>query len=462
MYFKQFMVEGLGCYSYLIGCPGAQIACVVDPKRDVQEYIDTARKNNMKITHIFETHLHADHVSGNMELKSRTGAAIHLMEGTPVSYDHVTVHPGDSFTFGNAGLEIVPTPGHTPNAMSILVRDISRSSEPWLVLTGDCLFVGDIGRPDLAGDEQIDEQVQNLYNSLYGTLKSLPESLEVFPAHGEGSLCGKGMSSKSNSTIGFEMRNNPILNLSEDDFRQHMTGSFPERPKSFTHIISMNSRGAPLLERCPITRDLSPQQVREEIDRGAVILDTRDSAAFGGVHIPGSINIGFDKQTANWIGMVLDPESELVLIVNDESSYHAMVTQLHRIGYDSIIGFLAGGIAAWQEMGYPISHLWQISAATLHKKIGNKRYGRFIDVRTDTEWQGSHIHGAEHIPLSRLLEEPPVDPRDMEIIVTCAIGYRGNIAASFLQSRGFEHVHSLAGGMKAWMNAGYPTATGTD
>jgi len=433
MYFKQIVVEGMGCLSYIIGCPMAGAACVVDPKRDVQDYIDLARKNDMRITHIFETHVHADHISGNQELQSRTGAEICFMEDSPVEFKHRTVKEGKTMDFGNARLEFIKTPGHTPNAMSILVTDRSRGNAPWLVLTGDCMFVGDVGRPDLAGAELIEEQVENLYNSLKKKLGGLPKSLEIFPAHGEGSLCGKGMSAKSSSTIGFELANNPVLSLSREEFFKVFTQGFPERPKSFSHIIETNKKGAPLLERCPVTRDLSPMQAKKQIERGATVLDARDTAAFGGVHIPGSINIGLAKQTANWIGMVIDPGDDLVLVVNDGKVYDEMCTHLHRIGYDNIFGYLHGGIAAWQEAGLPIGHLWQISTAQLQEKL-SANHKRLLDVRTPAEWVAGHIRQAKHYPLTRLLKD--------------------NIAASFLQSRGFSHVHSLAGGMKAWINAG--------
>jgi len=459
MFFKQFVVEGMGCLSYLIGCPGAGVCCVVDPKRDVQDYLDVARKNGMRITHVFETHVHADHVSGNLELRSRTGADIYFMKGSPVQFDHNVVKEGDSIELGNAKLEFIRTPGHTPYAMSILVTDKSRSKDPWLVLTGDCMFVGDVGRPDLAGAELIDEQVKNLYDSLYNKLGSLPEGLEVFPAHGEGSLCGKGMSAKSSSTIGFEKKNNRLLSLSWEDFQTEFKQNFPERPKSFSQIISTNLSGPPLLDRCPVVRDLSPVQLKDEIERGATVLDTRDAAAFGGVHIPGSINIGFANQTANWIGMVIDPESELVLIVTDEAAYENMCRQLHRIGYDRIIGFLYGGISSWQEMGFSIGHLWQISAAELKKKLEDHDYTHFFDVRTPAERTSGFIEESKHLPVTELLKAPPDIAKDEEIIVTCGVGYRGNIAASVLQSGGFQHVHSLAGGMKAWKNAGYPVVT---
>jgi glyoxylase-like metal-dependent hydrolase (beta-lactamase superfamily II)/rhodanese-related sulfurtransferase len=457
MYFKQFTVEGMGCLSYLIGCPQGRVACVVDPKRDVQDYIDLARENGMQITHVFETHVHADHVSGNQELRSRTGARICFMEDTPIDFEHTELKEGQVMTFGNARLEFMKTPGHTPNSMSILVTDTSRSENPWLMLTGDCLFVGDIGRPDLAGEELLDEQAQNLYNSLYNKLGALPASLEIFPAHGEGSLCGKGMSSKSSSTIGFEKSSNPVLSLTAEDFMSQVKQGFPERPKSFTHIINTNKKGPPLLDRCPIMRDMSPQQVKEQLEREALILDSRDTAAFGGVHIPGSINIGFARQTANWIGMVIEPEAELILIVTDQKAYEDMTVQLHRIGYDNIIGYLYGGLAAWQEAGHPIDQLWQISAEKLYNKLQNGKYDYLFDVRTPAEWSDGRIEQAQHLPLTALLKKAPDISKDKEVIVTCGVGYRGNIAASFLQSRGFRHVHSLAGGMKAWINSGRST-----
>ncbi len=458
MFFKQFVVEGMGCLSYLIGCPQRKVACVVDPKRDVQDYIATARKNGMRIAHVFETHIHADHVSGNRELQSRTGAEICFMEGTPAKFEHREVKEGDVMDLGSVRLQFIKTPGHTPHLMSILVTDRNRSDEPWFVLTGDCLFVGDVGRPDLAGDELLEEQVRNLYQSLHEKLGKLPDSMEVFPAHGEGSLCGKGMSSKPSSTIGFEKKTNPVLSLGWEEFHREFTSGFPERPKSFSHIIATNVEGPPLLERCPVARDLTPRQVKMEMERGAVVLDARDSAAFGGVHIPGSINIGLANQTANWVGMVIDPQAEIILVVYDEKDYEAMCAQLHRIGYDNVIGYLAGGIASWQEMGFPLGRLRQLSVEELREGLERGGYDYIFDVRTSAEYSVGHIKGIEHLPLTRLLEEPPKIPKGKEVIVICGSGYRGNIAASFLQGIGLHRVYSLAGGMKAWVAAGYPVA----
>ncbi|MBU4243361.1 MAG: MBL fold metallo-hydrolase, partial [Proteobacteria bacterium] len=308
MYFKQILTPGLGCFSYVIGCPAAREMVVVDPKRDVQDYLDISREEGMRITGVIDTHVHADHVSGAHELKSLTGCEIMMFETSPVRFKFTPLKEGRKLTIGNAGLEVLHTPGHTPDALSLLVTDFSRGEEPWLILTGDVLFVGDIGRPDLVGGARLDEQVSNLYNSLYVKLAKYPDHLEVFPAHGAGSLCGRGMSSKPNSTLGFERRHNPMLTFDNfESFRLAMSQSFPARPKSFSHIIATNAAGATLLERCPIDLAMEPDRFEQKMLAGAVVIDVRNTASFAGYHIPGSLNIGFEPSLANWVGMVVEP-----------------------------------------------------------------------------------------------------------------------------------------------------------
>ncbi len=457
MYFKQIIAEGLGCFSYIIGCPMARKCIVVDPKRDIQEYLDISQNEGMKITHIIETHIHADHVSGNQELRSITGADIYLHESAPARFEHKKLKEGDRIEFGNVRLEILHTPGHTPHSISILVSDLSRSEEPWMILTGDLLFVGDIGRPDLAGEEILDEQIRNLYDSLYNKLGRFPGRIEVFPAHGEGSLCGGGMSAKQSSTIGYERHNNPLLQLgSMDEFvRKIKEIGFPPRPKSFSKIIEINSNGAPLLEKCPITRRLDPIQFKKMIKDGAVVIDTRDSFAFGGGHIPGSINIGFEKGLANWVGMAVEPGSDILLIVDSEERYNEMLVHLHRIGYDNVLGYLHGGMSSWKLMGFEIDYLPQISVHELKEKMEKKDVGYIVDVRTDPEWEQFHIKNAIHIPLHDILDNKIDLPKEREIIVYCRSGYRGNIAASHLKRIGYKDVKNLAGAITAWVNAGY-------
>ena len=460
MYFNQIAVSGLGCFSYVIGCPGAKAMAVVDPKRDVQDYLDISREEGMRITHIFNTHVHADHVSGDQELRSATDADIYIHESAPVEYRHKDLADGDVFEIGAAKIQVLHTPGHTPNAVSLLVTDTVRSPDPQMLLTGDLLFVGDIGRPDLAGEEILEEQIKNLYHSLYVKLSDYPDHLEVFPAHGEGSLCGRGMSAKKSSTLGYERRANPMLRFpSFDAFRTEVMAVFPVRPKSFSHIIQTNLKGAPTLDACPMDKRLDPQQFEEMMDHGAKIIDVRNSAAFGGFHIPGSINIGFEKQLANWVGMVVDPHSEIILVVDEPGDYDRMVTELHRIGYDLIFGYLSGGIMAWLMSGRPVDQLEQTSPQQLAERL--KKGGiRIIDVRMPSEWESGHIEQAEHFPLSEILENRlPAAKRDEELVVQCRSGYRANIAASILRRAGFSRVKSLAGGTFAWSNAGFPLAT---
>jgi len=456
VYFKQIAVPGLGCFSYVIGCPAAKAMAVIDPKRDVQDYLDISRDEGMKITHIFDTHVHADHVSGSQELHSQTRAPIYMHESAPVEFPHEKLKEGDVIEIGNAKLEVIHTPGHTPNAISLLVTDKSRSDEPWMILTGDLLFVGDIGRPDLAGEEILLEQVHNLYNSLYRKLAQLPDHLEVFPAHGMGSLCGRGMSFKTNSTLGFERRHNPMLQFrSFEEFEAEMTKEFPDRPRSFSHIIQTNIHGAPLLERCPPDAAMSPDQFEQQMEKGALVIDTRDMAAFAGFHIPGALNIGFEKQLANWVGMVVDPRAHLLLVVTDKERYDAMCAELHRIGYDNIYGYLSGGISSWLFSGKPVEKLAILSVQDLKLRQEKRSPGHLIDVRTAAEWSTGHIHGAVHFPMTRVLNNELDLPRGDEIVVNCGTGYRSNIVASYLLHHGYRNVHALAGGTTAWTRAGY-------
>ncbi len=458
MYFTQISVPGLGCQSYVIGCPAAKQMMVVDPKRDIQDYLDISREEGMRITHIINTHLHADHISGDQELRAATGADIYINEnGVQVEYPHIALKEGDVFELGAAKVEVLHTPGHTPNSVSLLVTDKVRSHEPEMILTGDLLFVGDVGRPDLPGAEILDEQVKNLFNSLYVKLADYPDHLEVFPAHGQGSLCGRGMSAKKSSTLGYERRANRMLAFSSfDAFKQDVTSAFPTRPKSFTHIISTNKKGAHLLDTCPMDKGLSPKQFEEMMADGAVVIDARDSAAYGGFHIPGSINIGFEKQLANWVGMVIEPGSDLLLVVNDRDDYERMVTELHRIGYDQIFGYLSGGIMAWLMSGRPVNQMEQISPRQLDALLKSGA-PKIIDVRTPAEWQQGHLSETTHLPLSDILEgKCPESAKDEDLIVICGSGYRSNIAGSVLQRAGFQKVKSMAGGLFAYANAGLP------
>lgn len=456
MYFKQIQVQGLGCFSYMLGCPGKGVMIVVDPKRDIDDYLAVSREEGMRITHIIDTHVHADHVSGAHELAARTGAPICMHPDTPATFAFTPLPEGTVLEAGAARLEVLHTPGHTPHSISLLVSDLVRSPEPWLILTGDLLFVGDIGRPDLVGKAALGEQVRNLYNSLFVKLGALPDHLEVYPAHGSGSLCGKGMSPKPSSTLGYERKHNPRLQYASfEAFSEAMSQDFPERPKSFTHIISTNAHGAQLLERCPLEQALGVEDFDRFMAAGATIIDTRDGAAFGGCHIPGSLNIGFEKQMANWVGTVVAPEAKILLVVNGREAYDAMRTELHRIGYDNIIGYLAGGIQSWIFAGRQADRLEQISAPELARRAASNAAPILLDVRTTPEWNQGRIAGAQHLSFADILASCCTPPTDDEIVVYCGTGYRSNMAGSFMKSSGYGNVKCLAGGTLAWTRGGF-------
>ncbi|MGE4553067.1 MAG: rhodanese-like domain-containing protein [Desulfovibrionaceae bacterium] len=458
MYFKQIAVQGLGCLSYAIGCPGKGVMVVVDPKRDIQDYLDIAREEGMRITHIIDTHVHADHVSGSHELRAATGAPICMYETSPVDFPFEKLKEGQVIRAGVAKLEVLHTPGHTPDSLSLLVTDTARGDEPWMLLTGDVLFVGDIGRPDLAGAEVLEAQIRNLHDSLYHKLGQLPDHLEVFPAHGMGSLCGRGMSSKTSSTLGFERRHNPMLQFPKfEDFHAQMSGQFPARPKSFTHIIATNKEGAPLLECCPMEKAMTVGQFEEWMGKGALVVDARDTSAFCGAHIPGALNIGFEKQLANWMGMVVEPKTALLLVTDGREDFDAMVTELRRIGYDAVYGYLNGGMAAWINAGLAVESLPLISVGELAKNL-NRPGVVLVDVRTPAELAEGRIPGAEAVALGKILDKDHALPRDRDLVLYCGSGYRSNIAASMLQRQGYGQVRSLAGGMMAWRRAGQVTA----
>ncbi|MCX8044807.1 MAG: MBL fold metallo-hydrolase [Desulfobacterota bacterium] len=452
MFFKQFKVEGLGCLSYMIGCPMAGQAIVVDPKRDIDDYLQTAAAYGMVITGIIDTHVHADHISGAQELKAATGAPIFISHAAGVPYDHKPLREGDRLVVGKAIIEVVATPGHTPHAVTLAVTDRARGETPQLLLTGDLLFVGSIGRPDLAGGELLDEQIANLYNSLHTKLSTFPDLVEIYPAHGEGSLCGSGISAKPSSTLGFERATNPYFQLSFEEFKKTLTTSLPVRPKNFSHIIAQNRQGPELVRNLHIPQRLSVALIKQAIAEGALVIDIREAAAFGGAHIPGSINVGFSPQSPTWLGMVVDPGSRLIIIAASVSDAGQAIVGFRRAGYDGIVGYHIG-MNDWIFSGEQVGFLPQLSIHGLKQVL--EKYGDHIvlDVRTPDEWEAGHIHGAVHVPLHELIEKGFDASKEAHISVICRTGYRANIAASLLKSRGYRHVYSVIGGMTAWERA---------
>ncbi len=454
MFLQQFKVDGLGCLSYMIGCPRDGRVVVVDPKRDVRDYLTTAKQNQMNISLIIETHVHADHVSGARELQQQTGAPIGIGAGSPVDYDFQPLDDGDTFTIGQVKFQVISTPGHTPHSLSLAVSDLSRGEMPQFVLTGDLLFVGGVGRPDLAGEELLEEQIENLFNSLHTKLGRFGDYVEVFPAHGEGSLCGSGLSAKPSSTLGYERRTNPYLQLSRAQFREAIKRELPHRPQNFPAIIATNKRGAALEEELPVPQLQNPATIRKCLaDPECVIVDLREATAFGGAHIPGSLNIGISPNAANFLGIVVEPGKKMVLLGSSPEQVSQATITFRRVGYDQIIGYVIG-LGDWIATGNQTGFLPQISVHALREVLQKYDNHTVIDVRTPVEWQAGHLEAAVHLPLSRLLEEKPdVDPED-HISIICGSGYRSNIAASLLKSSGFKHAYSVIGGMTAWKAAG--------
>ncbi|MCL2125834.1 MAG: rhodanese-like domain-containing protein [Oscillospiraceae bacterium] len=454
MYFEQIKTPGLGCYSYIIGSPSEGAMAVVDPRRDIGVYLQAAHEHDMRITHIFDTHVHADHVSGAQELRAATGADIYIHESAPVGYDAARLHDGDEFRIGNAHIRVIHTPGHTPNSVSLLVSDLARSPAPEMLLTGDLLFVGDVGRPDLPGDEILDEQAENLYDSLYKVLGSLPDYLEIYPAHGEGSLCGQGMSAKPSSTLGYERRVSPMLGHPDlASFKSAILSHLPMRPQSFSQIIATNIKGADVLNNYDNAEyALSANYIEELIGSGAVVLDVRDAYAFAAAHIPGSINVDFTGgPMLNWVGMAIAPGARLVLVMPSDDGFEELRMELSRIGYDDVKGWLAGGIDAWIDAGLDAQSFSYISASELKERLANGETPALIDVRTVAEFGGGYIPGAVNITMDRIvkMDSCPVD-RDAQLVVICQSGFRAAIAASILQAMGCGSILVLAGGMNVW------------
>lgn len=452
MFFKQFLREDLGCASYLVGDTDAGECVVVDPQWDVSEYLRVAADKGMRITHAIETHNHADHVSGHGKL-AQVGAQVAIHEAAGVEYAHLSLKDGDALQVGAVSIKVLHTPGHRPEHIALSIADTSRADEPWLVLTGDSLFVGDVARPDLAVEAE--EGAALLYSSLQNKLLSLGDGVEIYPAHVSGSLCGRGMSAKGNSTIGFERRYNSALKLRDQgSFVESLTGELPPQPPHFKRIVERN-RG-PFSTEELVVRALSVDEVDAMRREGAIVLDTRSSEAFGGGHIPGALNVDMHKDQfptrASW---VLPPDKDVVLVLPSDDDLGRAVSSLAAVGQLGVKGYLLGGMAAWDSSGRHLEAVRQLPVAELHERMeaGSNPY-TVLDVREPSEWREGHIEGAINIPFHQLASHIDDVPSNKPVAAVCGSGNRSSIAASILKREGFEPVN-IAGGMDAWKGAGY-------
>jgi hydroxyacylglutathione hydrolase len=457
---KQFYLNCLAHASYVVADEATGAAAVVDPQRDIDQYLTFAADHDLQIQYVFLTHFHADFLAGHLELRDRVGATICLGRRAIAEYEFKPVGDGTVISLGSVRIEAMETPGHTVESISLLVYDeTSGDGVPAAVLTGDTLFVGDVGRPDLRASLgwSATELGAMLYDSVHDKLLKLPDSTRVYPAHGAGSLCGKALSKETVSTIGEQRALNYALQpMSKERFIELVTADQPEAPAYFTYDAVLNSRERPTLDQM-LARELKPLTVEEfsaAVREGAQLLDTRDPSEFAAAHLAGSINIGLGGQYATWAGTLLDPAKPIV-IVADPGAEAQSALRLGRIGFDQVTGFLNGGLAAAEE-GLVIASTDRLSPQTTAERLAGPQPPLMIDVRTPRERGEKSIKGTTHQPLNTLRAEVPNIPRDRAIIVFCAGGYRSSMAASLLQREGFANVSELAGGIAAWEAAGLP------
>ena len=456
MYFKQFYLGCLAHASYLIGSEGE--AAVVDPRRDVDEYLAEAQAQGLRIRYVIETHLHADFVSGHRELAERTGAEVVFGKRAGAAFPHRPVGDGDELRLGAVVLRFLETPGHTPESVSILVIDTASSAAPKMVLTGDTLFIGDVGRPDLAAGRggTPEAMAGMLYDSLHGKLLRLADDVLVYPAHGAGSLCGRNISQDTWSTIGDQRRSNYALQpMPREAFVKMMTADLPELPPYFAMDVEINRGGAPPLAGHSAPPALSPEAVQAAAAAGATLLDVRGSAAYGAGHVPGSINIGLGGSFASWAGTLLAPGRSIVVVAEDEAGAEEAVMRLARVGLETVTGHLAGGVAAWDRAGLPLGVRPQITVDELAARRREIAGLQVVDVRRKGEYAAGHVPGARHVPLDRLERDVALLDATRPTAAICAGGYRSSAATSLLERHGFTDLVNVVGGTSAWIAAGH-------
>ncbi|HJZ70429.1 MAG TPA: MBL fold metallo-hydrolase [Vicinamibacterales bacterium] len=464
MILHQFYLNCLAHASYLIADDQTKIAAVVDPQRDVDRYLAFAEEHGLRIAHVFLTHMHADFIAGHLELRDRVGATIYLGAAAKAEYAFTPLRDGDGVEFGRVRLQAIETPGHTPESLSIAVYDLDRSdSQPHAVLTGDTLFVGDVGRPDLraALGWSATDLGGLLYDSLQNKLLTLPDASLIYPAHGAGSLCGKAISKETVSTIGEQRRTNYALQpMTKAAFVDLVTADQPDAPPYFTYDAVLNTKERPTLDQA-LARELNPMALELVLAvqrTGGQVLDTRDPGEFAAAHLAGSINIGLDGQYATWAGTMLDRERPIVIIA-DPGREQESALRLGRIGFDHIVGYLndAGlrGLETRPDLTVTTDRVSPSLAA--EELAGGGTVA--VDVRTARERDAKFIAGSVNIPLSQLTKRLGELPNDRPLLVYCAGGYRSSIAASLLQRQGFSRVSEIAGGIAAWETAHLPVET---
>jgi hydroxyacylglutathione hydrolase len=448
MYFKQIVKEDLGCASYIVGCTDAGVCAVVDPRLDmVDEILHLVAGKGMRVTAVIETHNHADHISSHGEIARRTGARLYIHEQAGAEYAHENLKDGDELQFGVTRVRVMHTPGHRPEHIALVVTDTSRCNEPWFVLTGDSLFIGDVARPDLAvpGEEGADA----LYDSIFERLLKLDDGVEIYPAHVAGSLCGRGMNARTSSTIGFERKHNPaIAPRAREAFIHDINENLPRRPPNMLAIVERNRGDHTRQASLPQPPGLDAEVFRREIESGGLVIDTRDPQQFGAGHIGGALHVYLHGSAfATRVGFVAPLDHRLLLVVDDERDAIEAATQLAVVGYEQVVGYLAGGMLAWREAGLPVQQLAQITVEELHDRL---QEFVVLDVRDPGEWHAGHIEGALHMPYYQIEQRLPELDEKSQLAVICGSGQRSSLACSILQRYGVTRLVNVVGGMDAW------------
>jgi len=456
--FERVVTEGLGDLGYLIGDDSAGTAAVIDPQADVDVYLQLARRHKVAITHVLQTHVHEDFLSGANELAARLGNATlcgSAEDAAPYGYAHEALHDGDCLTFGGTVLTARHTPGHTPEHMAFLVAEKGREQSPYAVFTGGSLLINAAGRTDLLGPDQAQALTAAQYRTLYDFYLTLDDGVILHPTHAHGSPCGASIGDRLSSTIGYERRFNPHLQCrGEDEFRQFALDGLPPRPSYYPRLKESNTAGPPALHGLPVAPPLPAKEFAKRVERGdAVVVDTRHMLAFGGGHIEGALNIGMAAQLPIWAGWMLEPRQPLLLVMESDGALDQVLRLFLRTGFTRFAGYLVGGMTAWDNAGLQVVAMAQVTAPDVHERPGDFT---LVDVRAPQEWASGHLPGARHVYLPDLPARAGELPRGKPVVVYCDSGYRASIGASVLQRAGIRGVANMPGSMQAWKRAGYP------
>jgi len=458
--FERFEVPGLSQYSYAVGAGGS--LAIIDPKRDIDTYINYAKSNGLRIAYVLETHIHADFASGATALATQSGAELCLSRytgGESFSYRfaHRAVSEGDEVPLGELTLKVLHTPGHTPEHISFLLIEPRKSRAPIALFSGDFLFVGSVGRPDLLGDGEKEKLAKALYKSVQ-RMQELPDGTEIFPGHGAGSLCGAGMSQRKQSTIGYERVSNPFFReQTETEFVETVLSVVPEFPDYYLRMKELNSRGPDPVDELPGEEAFSPDLFEKRRDETpAIVVDLRSQEAFGGTNIPSSFNIGAGQNLSMWSAWLLPYDRPILLVGDAQTDFDQARRSFLRVGLDHVCGSLQGGIQAWVEAGKDQAHILQSSVRELKRLLEKEDAPALLDVRSPAEWRSGHISGAIHIPAGELQKRLNELPAREILYVICGSGYRSSIASSILARTGRIKPVNVNGGMTAWRNQGFP------